>query len=393
MKKIGKEVLFLKTGEGNPRNGEGTFIRLRDGRLMHLYTEYCGDAWVDHAVARLSACYSSDEGESWSVPTVCIEKDEKAENIMSPSLFRMKNGELGMVYLRKERKHGDANETSENGIVCMPMFVFSADEGMTWSEPTVCGVEEGYYCAINDGVALQKDGRILLPMSHHGAFFNIAGKNENSLELNKMREGGSVVIAYSDDCGRTWSTLAHRFYSPFADSVGLGEPGIYVHENGDLWMYCRTAYGHQYQSYSRDGGITWTPMAPNFCFTSPDAPMRVKKVGKYTVAVFNPLAYNCLRTDFSKRGNTKRTPFVCAVSTDDGHSFDTTGKPPVGGALAYFAESAYLLEDDYRDSYCYPAIIETRDGFLVSYYHSNGGTYTLCSTKITKVRFEEIEES
>ncbi len=392
MKKIGKEVLFLRTGEGNPRNGEGTFARLKDGRLMHLYTEYCGDAWVDHAVARLTACYSCDEGESWTEPAVYLLKDEKAENIMSPSLFRMKSGELGMVYLRKECKYGSPSEPSENGIVCMPMFIFSADEGKSWSEPIVCGVEDGYYCAINDGVAVQEDGRILLPMSHHGTFFNIAGKDENSLELNKMQDGGSVVIAYSDDCGRTWGTLAHRFFSPYVDSAGLGEPGVYVHENGDLWMYCRTAYGHQYQSYSRDGGTTWTPIAPNFCFTSPDAPMRVKKVGKYTVAVFNPLPYNCLRTDFSKRGNTKRTPFVCAVSTDDGHSFDTTGKPPVGGALAYFAKSAYLLEDDYRDSYCYPSIIEVKDGFLVAYYHSNGSSYTLNSTKMVKVLFSELED-
>ena len=392
MKKIGKEVLFLHTGEGNPRNGEGTFVRLQDGRLMHLYTEYYGDAWVDHAVARLTACYSRDEGESWSTPEVYRVKDEAAENIMSPSLFRMENGELGMVYLRKSRRCGDPNETSEHGIVCMPMFVFSADEGKSWSEPIVCGVEEGYYCAINDGVALQKDGRILLPLSHHGGFFNVAGKNENSRELNKMREGGSVVIAYSDDCGRSWHTLAHRFYSPFADSVGLGEPGIYVHENGDLWMYCRTAYGHQYQSYSRDGGETWSPIAPNFCFTSPDAPMRVKRVGKYTVAIFNPLAYNCLRTDFSKRGTTKRTPFVCAVSTDDGKSFDTTGNPPVGGSLSYFAKSAYLLEDDYRDSYCYPSAIEVEDGFLVAYYHSNGSAYTLNSTKMVKVLFSELED-
>ena len=125
MKKIGKEVLFIRTGEKNPRNGEGTFVRLLDGRLMHLYTEYCGNAWVDHAVARLSACYSSDEGESWSAPTVCLEKDEKAENIMSPSLFRMKNGELGMVYLRKAHigeiqasiwPEEMRNECAENGM-------------------------------------------------------------------------------------------------------------------------------------------------------------------------------------------------------------------------------------------------------------------------------------
>ena len=66
MDKIGKEVHFLKTGEGNPRRGEGSFIRLNDGRIMYAYTEYYGTSWYDHSIARISAIYSSDEGESWS---------------------------------------------------------------------------------------------------------------------------------------------------------------------------------------------------------------------------------------------------------------------------------------------------------------------------------------
>ncbi len=31
-----------------------------------------------------------------------------------------------------------------------------------------------------------------------------------------------------------------------------------------------------------------------------------------------------------------------------------------------------------------------RDGFLVAYYHSNGGDYTLNCLKIAKVYFDEI---
>ena len=40
MKTIGKEVCFLPTSKNNPRNGEGSFIRLNDGRIMYAYTEY-----------------------------------------------------------------------------------------------------------------------------------------------------------------------------------------------------------------------------------------------------------------------------------------------------------------------------------------------------------------
>ena len=38
MKKVGREVLILNTSENNPRNGESSFARLDDGRIMHAYT-------------------------------------------------------------------------------------------------------------------------------------------------------------------------------------------------------------------------------------------------------------------------------------------------------------------------------------------------------------------
>ena len=101
MKKIGREVAFLATGAQNPRNGEGSFLRLSDGRIMYAYTEYYGDSWEDHATARISAVFSPDEGESWSQPSVLIEKDADTVNIMSVSLFRMKNGDVGCLYLRR----------------------------------------------------------------------------------------------------------------------------------------------------------------------------------------------------------------------------------------------------------------------------------------------------
>ena len=42
MKKIGKQVFFLPTNEQVTRNGEGAFIRLKDGRIMFGYTQYGG---------------------------------------------------------------------------------------------------------------------------------------------------------------------------------------------------------------------------------------------------------------------------------------------------------------------------------------------------------------
>ena len=62
-----------------------------------------------------------------------------------------------------------------------------------------------------------------------------------------------------------------------------------------------------------------------------------------------------------------------------------------GHKMMKFREHAFLLEDSTADTYCYPSICETKDGFVVAYYHSAGGTYTLAATKIAKVYFNEIE--
>ena len=107
LKKIGREVLFLKTGSGNPRNGEGSFIRLKNNDILFVYTAYAGDDWNDHCTASLYGCTSSDEGESWTQPFVVLKQPEDAMNLMSVSLLRMQNGDIGLFYLKKMQHHGE----------------------------------------------------------------------------------------------------------------------------------------------------------------------------------------------------------------------------------------------------------------------------------------------
>ena len=101
MKKIGRQVLWLGTGGENSRNGEGAFIRLKDGSILYGYTEYLTKNWADHATARIAGVISRDEGETWSERFVILEKPEEAQNIMSVSFLRMGNGDLGMFYIYK----------------------------------------------------------------------------------------------------------------------------------------------------------------------------------------------------------------------------------------------------------------------------------------------------
>lgn len=61
---IGKEVvLSLNPSEDNPRNSEGAFIQLKDGRILFIYTHFTGGGG-DDVKAHPAGRYSSDGGKT-----------------------------------------------------------------------------------------------------------------------------------------------------------------------------------------------------------------------------------------------------------------------------------------------------------------------------------------
>ena len=164
----------------------------------------------------------------------------------------------------------------DGGIVCMPMFRYSKDEAKTWSEPIYCTNEYGYFVGNNDRLIQLKNGRLLMPLAYHGE------------RLEKLNPG-AIRFAYSDDNGRSWNITDVKIRSSFSDEAQCQEPGVFELDDGRIWTYFRTAYGHQYQSFSYDNGETWSMPIPNLYFTSPDSPMLIKRVKDYTLAIFNPI--------------------------------------------------------------------------------------------------------
>ena len=376
MKKVGREVLVLTTSENNPRNGEGSFARLSDGRIMYGYTEYVGESREDHATARLAVCYSSDEGETWSKPEVLLEKDPDCMNYMAVSLLKLANGELGMIYCRKDTLKNAKGKLEEGFATCMPVYRYSKDDGKTWSEEIACSKVPGYFCVVNHKLIQLKSGRLLLPMSRQA-----------DMKTQKFT-AGSIAFIYSDDNGRSWDYLCEHIYPVYDDAVGLQEPGVIELDDGRLWMYCRTGYGHQWQSYSSDGGKTWSTPMPNWKFTSPNSPMLIDRVKDIMVAVYNPQPFSPINLKAKNSGWPRRTPLLCAISKDGGKSFENTNQV----FAPNFVNDCVLIEDDPEETYCYPAVIETADGFLVAYYHSYGSTDNLNVTKFTKICWSEIED-
>jgi hypothetical protein len=159
--------------------------------------------------------------------------------------------------------------------------------------------------------------------------------------------------------------------------------------DGRLWMYIRTNYGYQYQAFSSDGGLTWTDPVPNYNITSPSAPMLVKGVGDYVVAVFNPMPWAIAFANKAPWGVTReRTPYVMAVSLDGGRSLINQDFSVRVGEFLPYVKYCYYLEAERSNNYSYPAIIEVDGGFLVAYYYIS--PERVVSLKIKRIAYDEL---
>ena len=307
--------VLLPPGPGNPRNSEGDFIELKDGRVLFIYTHFTGGQ-SDHAVAHLAARYSNDEGVTWTDEDEVVVADEGGFNVMSVSLLRLPNDEIALFYMRK-------NSLED----CRPVVRFSRDEARTWSEPQeIISDVVGYYVLNNDRVVQLEDGRLLCPVALH-----------NRAEYAEPDWEGILMCYLSDDQGRTWKRSASTLKGFHDDGsrVLLQEPGVIELRDGRVMMWARTNSGSQYLSWSSDGGDTWTAPEPS-AIKSPRSPASIERLpGRETLMmVWNDHA------EVTGEALAWRSPLAVALSFDDGKTW----------------APSRLLEDNPAGWYCYTAI-------------------------------------
>jgi sialidase-1 len=317
------QTLELAPGPDNPRNSEGDFIALRDGRILFVYTHFTGGGG-DHDSAFLAGRYSEDGGRTWTEKDTVVLPNEGGMNIMSVSLLRLQDGRIGLLYLRK-------NATDD----CRPLLRFSEDEGASWSDP-VCCIEEpiGYYVVNNDRLVQLTSGELVIPAARH------------ALKGEKFSGRGKALCALSNDGGRTWRLSKSLLEAPADIRTGLQEPGVIELKDGRLMMLSRTSGGCQYRSWSEDKGETWSkPEATEILSpVSPASFERIPSTGDILL-VWNDHS----AIDPALKG--KRTPFNTAISKDEGKTWEHTR----------------TLEDNPDGWYCYTAIHFTDDAVLLGH--------------------------
>ncbi|HBE41285.1 MAG TPA: sialidase [Bacteroidales bacterium] len=336
-------VLRLEPGPENPRNSEGDFITLRNGRILFIYSHFAGASGGDFGNAYLASRYSDDKGKTWSQKDEKVVGQEGDMNVMSISLLRLQNGEIALFYARK-------NSASD----CIPMMRISTDEAKTWSDPVQCITDrKEYFVLNNDRVVQLKNGRLLMPVSLHISPGGVWGPSSAK---------GMMYCYISDDNGRNWKAVKEV---PNPEDIILQEPGVIELKNGDILMFMRTGEGVQYVSYSKDSGETWSP-ASRGNIISPRSPASIERIPSTGDLL---LVWNNNGTD------QKRTPFNIAVSKDEGKTW----------------ENMKILEDDPDGWYCYTAIHFTKKNVLLGHCAGNRPKGTsLAVTQITRLDLDWI---
>lgn len=334
----------LTHGPGNPRNSEGSFIRLKDGRIMLIYTRYNGARGGDHSSADLASYISKDNGYSWGDFRIAVKND--AVNVMGASLLRLQDGRIALAYVRKSHIPG----LKDNSQVCdcRPMIRFSSDEGESWSEPVdICQYPSSTYMVLNNDRLIQlSSGRLVVAVAHH-----------------HIQAGGAMAVRsegyffLSDDGGKNWRESKECCYGPQWLSSGLREPGVIELKDGTLMAWWRTNGKCQYKAFSRDGGESWSTPVPAPEFLSQESPLSMKRDPQtgFLYAIWDDWAPE--RAVKFTPNTWGRTPLVIARSEDEGKSW----------------KNHYIIEDEPNHGYCYIAMLFTGNNELLLQYCCGGG--------------------
>ncbi len=339
--------LLLAPSEANPRNSEGDFIELKDGRILFVYTHFSSGA-SDYAKAHLAGRFSEDRGVTWDQKDTVIVPHPGGLNIMSVSLLRLQDGSIALLYLHKV----DKDE-------CIPMLLISTDEAQSWSKPTACITDPiGYYVVNNDRMIQLKSGRLIIPAARH------------LLKGETKFQRGIALCTLSDDGGKTWHLSKTTLEAPKDISSGLQEPAVLELLDGRILMLNRTSGGAQYRSFSDDQGETWSPVEKT-ALISPVSPATLERIpGRNDLL----LVWND-HSDVGELRKGKRSPLRAAISKDDGQTWHVTK----------------TLEDLAHGWYCYIAMDFVDDHVLLGYCsgdrrEGNG----LDTTKVTRIPIEDF---
>jgi len=225
---VGGELIYPLDDKPTPQCHASTIVETPSGLVV---------AWFGGKHERnedVGIWLSRREGKAWSRPVEVangVQSPRTRYPCWNPVLFRPMGGPLMLFYKVGPTPRG-----------WWGMLMTSADDGRTWSRPRKLGTDEKVGHLIgpvkNKPVQLA-DGSILCPSSTE-------------------HRGWRVHFERTTDLGKSWEVIG-----PIHDGREFGaiQPSILRYADGKMQAVCRSRQGVIAQSWSADGGKTWSRMA------------------------------------------------------------------------------------------------------------------------------------
>jgi len=189
---------------------------------------------------------STDGGETWSVEGTILPLDQSAELASFLKLSLSPDGKTIYAYGSQIDNHPEVpfGGRHANAVLCR-----STDGGHTWSPPDEIPLPVDGSLEVSHGILPLRSGRLLAPAATLPA---------------EHRLGEQVLVAISDDDGRSWPDHSVVFQDPrgklgyFEQKLAEFAPDRVI---ATAWTVTMGDYADQPDSFaiSNDGGRTWGP--------------------------------------------------------------------------------------------------------------------------------------
>jgi predicted neuraminidase len=250
------------------------------------------------------------ENGKWTAPVEVangIVNEKLRYACWNPVLYQIPKGDLMLFY-----------KVGPNVAGWKGFLVTSKDNGKTWSKPVE--LQDGYLGPVKNKPVLLANGELWCPSSTEG------------------EHGWRLHFEVTPDFGKTW-----RKVGPLNDgkTIKAIQPSLLTYANGDMQVLCRSQSRSIVESWSKDGGKTWSEVAPSSLPNNNSGTDAVTlKDGRQL------LVYNHVKPPAGQPKGA-RTPLNVAVSKD-GKNW----------------EAVLVLEDSPISQYSYPSVIQTADGMV-----------------------------
>jgi predicted neuraminidase len=302
-----------------PEAHASTIVETRNGTIAAAWFGGTHERHPDVAIwfARL-------ENGKWQTPVAIadgVQFDGTRNPTWNPVLFQAPDGELHLFY-----KVGPSPQT------WWGMVIHSKDDGRTWGKPE--RLPEGILGPIKNKPVTLSDGSWLSPSSTEDRE-GMTGVGNAAWRLHFER---------SADKGKTWTKTAD-----VSSPIGIEaiQPSILFHKNGQLQAMARTRQGTVAMTWSKDNGLTWSPLAATNLPNPNSGTDAITLADGRQLIVYNPSGHFP-----DQPGKGPRYPISVALS-DDGVTWRNV-LTLEGGPL--------------KSGYAYPAVIQASDGRIhISY--------------------------